>query len=161
MFTYPNRRRVQIDFSQAESMTKQSHKDECDINNILTQFKRTGIIQHITQQQPIYTDLPDNIDYQEALHIQQSASEAFATLPSAVRRYFENNPAKLLQALTDPAMTGTLQELGILAKPDDPQPPGNPLNHAANQVGVNSGAAIIGNPPTLPLAPQPAPAAES
>lgn len=161
MFSYPRRLRVTLDCSDSENMTKQSHKEECDINNILTQFKRTGIIQHITQQQPIFTDLPDQMDYQQALHLQEQATEAFASLPSTVRRYFENNPAKLLNALGDPEQTSMLQELGILARPEQPQPPGNPLNHAANQAGVNSGSALLQPQPSLPLAPAPAPASES
>lgn len=155
MLRNPNRRRVSISFANAEDMTKQSHKQECDINNILSQYKRTGIIQHITQQQPIYTDLPPSFDYQEALHISMKAQDAFATLPSAVRRYFANDPTQLLMALGNPDMKDILIELGIVAKPDTPQPPGNPVNQTANQPGVNSGAVLLGNPPVLPLAPKP------
>lgn len=155
MFDYPRRLRVAIDFSEAEDMAKQSHKDECDINNIVSSFQRTGIIQHITDQQPIYTDLPDQMDYQQAMHISMQAQEAFSTLPSAVRRYFQNDPTQLLAALHDPDMHPTLQELGVLAKPDQPQPPGNPVNNAANQVGVNTGAALLRDPPVLPVAPRP------
>lgn len=150
------RRRVSLSFSASEDMTKQSHKQECDINNILSQFKRTGIIQHITNQQPIYSDLPDHMDYQQALHISMQANEAFATLPSAVRRYFQNDPTQLLMALGQPEMRDTLMELGILAKPPAPTPPGNPVNQTANQPGVNSGGVLLGNPPILPLAPKPA-----
>lgn len=152
MLSSPYRRRVQIDFTSATDMTKQSHKQECDINNILSTYKRTGIIQHITEQQPIYTDLPDSMDYQQAMHISMQAREAFSTLPSAVRRYFQNDPTQLLMALHDPAMIPTLQELGIVAKPDAPQPPGNPAANSANQPGVNSGGVLISNPPTLPVA---------
>lgn len=109
-----------------ELMTKQSHKAECDINNILSQFKRTGIITHITAQQPIYQDLPDTMDYQESLHVIMNADAAFSTLPSVVRRYFDNDPAKLLAAINDPDMKDKLIELGVLRKPDQPQPAGAP-----------------------------------
>lgn len=119
------RRRTTISTGD-ELITKQSFKDECDINNILSQFKRTGIIEHITQNQPEYQDLPDELDYQSSLNLMMNASNAFSTLPSVVRAYFENDPARLLHALHDPAMRDKLTELGVLRAPDAPQPPGNP-----------------------------------
>lgn len=120
------RKRVQFDCG-TELITKQSFKDECDINNILSQFKRTGIIQHITQHQPQYQDLPDELDYQTSLNLMMTASNAFSTLPSVVRAYFDNDPARLLRALHDPDMRDKLTELGVLRAPDLPQPPGNPV----------------------------------
>lgn len=126
-FYYPNRLRVTFD-SGTELITKQSMKDETDINNILKQYKRTGIIQHINSQEPIYTDLPDPLDYQEALNMQMNADSAFSTLPSVVRAYFNNDPTALLVALNDPSQRDKLMELGIIRKPEQPQPPGNPAN---------------------------------
>lgn len=126
-FYYSRRIRVQFDCG-SELMTKQAMKNECDINNILKQYKRTGIIAHINAQEPIYTDLPDALDYQQALNMQMAADEAFATLPSIVRAHFENNPAALLAALNDPSQRDKLTELGIIRKPEQPQPPGNPAN---------------------------------
>lgn len=127
MFSVKSRTRVTFSCG-SELMTKQSHKNECDINNILTQFKRTGIIQHISQQTPIYADLPSDIDYQQALHTQMQADQAFSTLPSVVRAHFNNDPAALLEALGDPGQKDKLIELGILKPPPAPQPPGNPDN---------------------------------
>lgn len=159
-FYYPNRIRVTLDCG-TELITKQEFKDECDINNILTQFKKTGIINHITQSQPLYTDLPDELDYQSSLSITAQASDAFATLPSAVRRFFNNNPAELLAALENPAMRGQLEELNILVGPGNPQPPGNPINNNPSVAPslattprlptTNGGAAV--QPPPPPPAP--------
>lgn len=128
-FRVPENLRVRQQYScGTELITKQEFKDECDINNILEQYKKTGIINHIMQSQPSYLDLPSDLDYQTSLNTMEHASTAFATLPSAVRRYFDNDPARLLSALTDPAMRITLEELGILQGPASPQPPGNPIN---------------------------------
>lgn len=99
-------------------MTKQSHKDECDINLIIKRYQKTGIIQHINQQQPIYTDLPDSIDYQQSLHLLEQADEAFSTLPSVVREHFHNSPAEFLAALTDPGQHAQLAEWGLTTKRD-------------------------------------------
>ena len=59
------------------SMTKQSHKDECDINRILSQYKKTGIITHINNNQHMYTDLPSDVDYQSSLNTILSAQDSF------------------------------------------------------------------------------------
>lgn len=109
-------------------ITKQSHKQECDINYILTQFKKTGIITHISNQTPVYDDLPDQFDYQSSLNLLQAAGDSFSALPSVVRRYFDNDPALLLAALHNPEMRSKLEELGILKGPDNPRPAGNPVN---------------------------------
>ena len=34
------------------SMTQQHHKDDCDINKIMTRFKATGILPHQTSATP-------------------------------------------------------------------------------------------------------------
>lgn len=105
------------------SMTKQSHKAECDINNILKQYQKTGILQHITQQQPIYTDLPDNTDYQQSLEILQKADDTFSTLPSVVRAHFHNDPGEFLAAFHDPSQRSQLEEWGLINKAPPPRPP--------------------------------------
>lgn len=97
-----------------EMMTKQSSKDECDIYKILKQYQRTGILTHIAAAPPVYGDLPDPIDYQEALNQVMAADQAFAALPASIRDEFRNEPAELLQALADPAKGDRLRELGIL-----------------------------------------------
>lgn len=112
-------------------VTKQAHKAECDINNILSQFKKTGIINHISNQPPVYAELPDSLDYQASMNSLIAADTAFSNLPSVVRRFFDNSPSKLLEALADPAMTDKLTELGILNPKPTPQPPGNPGNQPA------------------------------
>lgn len=119
MFYRPHPR-VSEDFSQPV-MTKQEFKAECDIHNILRQYQRTGIITHVQNARPTYGDLPDPMDYQQALHIQMEAQEAFAGLPSKVREHFNNDPAELLAALGDPAQRDYLLEVGILRAPEPAQ----------------------------------------
>jgi phage internal scaffolding protein len=104
------------------SLTEQSHKDSCDINNILSQFKMTGIVSHINRSQPMYGDLPDYVDYQDALHTVDKGSEAFASLPSVVRDRYGNDPYKFLAALKDPAQQDQLREWGILKSKPAPAP---------------------------------------
>lgn len=104
------------------SMTKQSCKDECDINKILKQYQRTGIISHINNSKSQYLDLPSDVDYQFSMNTLIQAQDAFASLPSVVRDYFSNDPEKFLSAFGDPKMRNRLQEWGLL-KPDRPADP--------------------------------------
>lgn len=104
------------------SMTKQSFKDETDITNILRKFQKTGIIEHINQHHPIYTDLPDMTDYQSSLHTIMEAEHAFSTLPAAVRDHFDNDPALFLGAFNDPSQRDQLIEWGLIQPTPAPRP---------------------------------------
>lgn len=101
-------------------MTKQSHKDECDIHKILKQFQRTGIITHVQNAKGAFEDLPDSVDFQEALSILDQANSSFAALPSAVRDHFQNDPARFLAAFNDSSQADYLRSVGLLnAKPPE------------------------------------------
>ena len=104
-----------------ELITKQEFKDECDINNILSTYKLTGMINHINNNKPLYTDLPDQTDYQQSLNTILTADTAFQALPSLVRDFFEGDPAKFLAAFSDPDMVPKLREFGLL-NPLPPEP---------------------------------------
>lgn len=119
---YRSHKPVSLDCGD-QLITKQSHKKECDIYNILNQFQKTGIFTHINNQQPLYTDLPSDIDYQQSLNLTISANSTFATLPASVRDHFHNDPQRFLAAFHDPAQTEYLRESGFLTpKPPAPDP---------------------------------------
>lgn len=109
---YP-RRRIQFDTGEI-AVTKQSHKDECDIYRILNQYQRTGIITHVQKQAGRFEDLPDPVDYQTALNIMAEANQAFSALPAKVRDHFSNDPANFLAAFEDPKQHDQLREFGFL-----------------------------------------------
>jgi len=107
-----------VTFSSGDQLiTKQSMAAECDINNILKQFSKTGIINHINSNAAQYIDLPDNLDFQQSLAIIKEADDAFASLPSKVREQYKNDPARFLAALTDPAERDRLIEYGVIKRP--------------------------------------------
>lgn len=134
-FYNDQRREVSLDCSNSVSMTKQSFKSECDINNILSQYKRTGVISHISARSPQYMELPDEIDYQSAMNTLNAADQAFADLPAVVRRFFDNDPAAFLAALTNPDMKDKLTELGVFNPKPAPTEPGNPDNRVISPAG--------------------------
>lgn len=102
-------------------MTKQEHAAECDIHNILGQYRRTGVIDHIARHRPEYEDLPDPVDFQTALEQVMAAQASFDGLPAKMRAAFDNDPARFLAALGDETRREEFEDLGIL-KPRRPPP---------------------------------------
>lgn len=116
-FYRSSRRRVQKDCGTV-MMTKQSHKDECDIHRILRQFQKTGIITHVQSARPSYEDLPDAMDFQQALMLLDESRDVFMSLPATVRDHFQNDPSRFLGAFSDPTQEDYLRSVGLLnAKP--------------------------------------------
>jgi len=133
------------ELSYPPSRTKQSAMAECDINNIIRQFKSTGQITHINaqMQQGAYIDLPDDLDFQLSLETVRQGENAFMTLPAKTRQRFDNDPAKFLQFMADPANQDEMIKLG-LAKDTRPAPESEPTSKA-EKITPEGGAG--GTPP--------------
>lgn len=121
------------ELTEMPSMTKQSFAEECDINNILKQYKQSGMLRHINARaaQGMYADLPDDNDFQNALHVVMQAENSFASLPSKVRARFHNDPAEFLGFLADPANQDEAIALGIAI---DNRPPPAPTSSTGDLV---------------------------
>lgn len=129
MFYHPHPR---VTFNSGTTLvTKQAFKAECDINNILKQYQRTGIISHVQNARPTYTDLPSDLDYQQSMNTLIAAQQAFDGLPSKVRDRFGNDPLQLLRALQDPDQADYLREVGILNPKEAPQGVPDPVRPPA------------------------------
>lgn len=96
------------------SLTKQSFKAECDINNIVAKYAATGQVTHISAQKPRYIDCMPYVDYQYALDAVNAAAEQFAALPAKIRARFDNEPARLLEFLGDEKNALEAAKLGLL-----------------------------------------------
>lgn len=114
------------------SMTKQSEMDACDINNILKQFTPAGLQQLISENaaRGQYADLPDEVDYQEALNTVIAANAAFDTLPAKIRERFHNNPAEFLEFFADPSNQDEAIRLGLATDNRPPEPATPPTGGA-------------------------------
>lgn len=126
------------------SLTKQSFQKETDINNIMKQFAKTGLLTHTMSVQGRYGDFVSAPEYHEAMNQILAAQEAFASLPSKIRNRFNNNPEDFLSFTQDPGNTDELIKLGLVEPPapkpgaiietkplpaeDTPQPPTPPLD---------------------------------
>ncbi|AKO71499.1 minor CP 1 [Chimpanzee faeces associated microphage 3] len=68
------------------SLTIQSEKAQCDINAIIARYKKTGVVDHIKRDQPLYADCEQAItDLEKARILVEDTEEAFWMLPSSVR----------------------------------------------------------------------------
>lgn len=102
---------VSITF-KGPGLTKQSFKDECDVNNIVAKYQKTGAITHFAKHAPQY-DFCTGHDLKESIEIVNQANEMFAELPSAVRKLCNNDPAEFLQFVQDPANAAQMSDLGL------------------------------------------------
>lgn len=125
-----DRPRVQVDLG-GETRTKQAFKDECDINNIMAQYRQTGLIRHLAKGQPQYLDVSDVPDFRTALDHVATVSEFFSGLPAELRANFHNDPARFMDSLDDPETVEYLKRFGVDAEgaktasatPEAPQEP--------------------------------------
>lgn len=98
------------------SRTKQSFKDECDINNILLRWQKTGVVEHLNRFRGDYSDFTGVQDYQSSLNAVMAADEAFSTLPSSIRKYFANSPAEFLNFVSNPANQDEMIRMGLATR---------------------------------------------
>lgn len=103
-----------LDFTDDPGMTRQAHKDECDINVIMSQYEKSGLVAHVQQFEGEYGSY-DEIDFHEAMNAVVAAEQMFLTVPSKIREKFDNDPGKFLAAVNDEEKgEETLRELGLL-----------------------------------------------
>lgn len=98
---------------EGESMTKQAAADECDINNIMAQFRKTGLLTHVRQNEGEYGDFTNALEYHECLNKLREADAMFSTMPSDLRAKFDNDPAKFLDFAQNPDNQQEMIDLGL------------------------------------------------
>lgn len=110
-----------VDCSNLPSMTLQSEKDKCDINNIVAAAVATGFVDHVAAREGQWgVDVSEVVDYQTALNFVRQADEQFMELPANVRARFNNDAGKFLAFIENPDNRDEARKLGLL-KPDAPQ----------------------------------------
>lgn len=102
------------------SMTQQQFKEESDINFIMARYQKTGVlVDPLTQttRKPMFDDFSELGDFRDHQQAVIEAQEMFMALPSRLRARFSNDPAELLQWLSDPANKDEAIELGLMTNP--------------------------------------------
>lgn len=98
---------------QAKFAAKQGFKAQCDINTIVDQAKRTGVLSHTAKNAAFYADMPD-FDYEDAMIQIAETNSVFYELDAETRREFSNNPGQFrawLQGKTSTEIQEALPQL--------------------------------------------------
>lgn len=103
---------------EGSGLTKQSFKDECDINKIMAKFQKTGAINHYAKYAPQYGVITQE-DLQDALNVVADAETMFEELPAKLREKFQNDAGQFLEFVQNPNNLEEMRELG-LAQPLTP-----------------------------------------
>lgn len=109
---------------EGDSLTQQQFKEECDVNNILSKYRRTGMVSHLAKHQGNFGDFSSVEEYQVSLDKLMTAQRSFEALPSEIRSKFENDPAKLIEFLDNKNNDQEAIKLGLkieIKKPDSIQ----------------------------------------
>lgn len=116
-------------------LTKQSHAEECDINHILRNYHKTGVLNHVNKHQAQYGEIT-SIDLHEALNTTTKAQSMFEELPSKLRNKFKNDPAQFLDFVQDPKNNSEAADLGLVSRIPKINPPakneGSPESNAGS-----------------------------
>lgn len=96
------------------TLTIQSEKDNCDINQIIKRSEKSGILPvRSDYANAMFGDFTDIPDYQTALNAVNAANETFMSLPAEIREQFQNDPAKFVDYATNEANIDQLREWGL------------------------------------------------
>lgn len=102
---------ILLDCSNLPSLTRQDFAAECDINNLISQFEKTGIFPgSLNQTEPRYLDVSDVPDMASALQMLNNATDAFMGLPATVRRDFDNDPMQFIAFAENPDNLDKMRE---------------------------------------------------
>lgn len=116
------RRRLSLSFDNEILRTKQSFRDECDVNHIMRPYEKIGAFPEQTSSPQYFdlTSLPSN--FQEMQDIVINAQEQFMALPSQIRKKFHNDPVQFVDFCQDPANQEQLYDMGLAERPQEQQP---------------------------------------
>jgi phage internal scaffolding protein len=109
--------RVRVKFPNP-SLVKQAMQNECDINNIMHRFEKTGMLNHLNEHHGDYGDFIDYNSYHASMNQILEAQAAFASIPAKIRAQFQNDPSIFLQFAQDPKNLDQMVEMGLAPHPD-------------------------------------------
>ncbi|AZL82932.1 internal scaffolding protein [Apis mellifera associated microvirus 29] len=115
------RRRVTIDCSEPQ-VTDQSFKKAVDINNIMKQYEKTGVLPSGNNRQPQFIDTTLIPSLEESFNIVNQAYDLFYQLPATIRKLMDNDASKLEAFLSDPQNHELCLQYGLITKPQETTP---------------------------------------
>lgn len=125
---------LERDVQSSVGRTKQSLREECDINVIVARARQGAAVSHVARGVPTYMDVSEVGDYKSALDMLRATDKFFAGLPSKVRLEFGNDPAAFLDAMDTDEGRARLERAGLLP----PLPKDVPVRDAAGRFAVDA-----------------------
>jgi len=122
----PSQLNHSITFKPNSPYTKQSFKDECDINTIMSRYQSTGVLPDMAQIAPQYLDA-SGFDFQASMDFIAGANTLFHELPSSVRTKFGNDTASFMEFVSNPNNRSEMAQMGLL-RPDYAPPMGDDVS---------------------------------
>lgn len=107
------RNRIQLDCSDPQ-LTDQSYKKQCDINTIMLQYQKTGLLPQQTTIPGQYIDTTLTPSLETAFEVTRNAIDAFYNLPPDIRRLMDNNPSQLESFILNKDNDHILKKHGII-----------------------------------------------
>ena len=81
----------------------------------MARFGKSGLLPQRTQM-PTYGDFSNSLDFHQAQNRLIQARKDFMSLPSGVRKEFDNDPGQLVEFINDPENLQEAQDMGLLPK---------------------------------------------
>lgn len=125
---YGNRPERVATIPEKVGRTKQSFKDECDINVIMRRYEKSGVLPQGVGVGS-YADFSDVGTFHDAQNVLVKAQAQFDALPARVRNRFRNDPGEFLRFVSDKSNLDEARKLGLLKQeevtvaPVTPAPP--------------------------------------
>lgn len=95
-------------------LTDPSFANACDINVIMANYAKTGMLGHVNNSEARYIDNTEIPDLARAFDIVTKAEQMFYDLPAQVRKLMDNDPSQLESFILDPQNTDILIKNGII-----------------------------------------------
>lgn len=124
-YDYESRPQAAIHFDydspESRSITNQSDAKEADVNFIMSRYEKTGLIpDNITgdMRQPQFGDFSDVGDFHTIQSRVARVKQAFEAYPAHIRNRFQNDPAQLIEFLSDAENDAEAIKLGLKNAPE-------------------------------------------
>lgn len=104
------------------TLTKQSFREEVDINTIIDRFHLSGELP-TNIRMPVYEDFTGVFDFHSAMNAIAQAREAFDAMPAEVRTRFNNDPGAFVDFTADRNNLAEARKLGLVPPEELPPPP--------------------------------------
>lgn len=113
------------EYDPGEIITEQSHGPHHEIENIVAQYTRTGVLLHNETYAGSYGDISNADSYEEALLKVREAEQFYDALPEGIRQEFPTGTAEFLEFINNPDNVEEIEAFGLdtshLAQPKSKQ----------------------------------------